>query len=549
MENNKNQIISINSSLANFERQIAIGEKLLGINLTNIEKDQIKEFLVETVSDNYNIVDIISGYFPLTWEIIEIFKDKLNWGRLCNNDYLVWTEEWIDKYFAFIDWESLSENSKMEWDLNLLDKYADYLNFNYIFTSDVDLKLTSDIFAKFKDKIDTEYLNDIDFEYPISFIKDNNAILEWKDLDTYTIEILESFQGNIDWKELSESKKLIVTDELIKRFKHKWTWRDIIKIKRKNGTSTFIRICDTYYKSQTYTNIYYDADVIIDEEFLDQIESGFFWSHLSRDTNFINNNLLLEKFKNNWDWTTLTYNGSVEWTPDLIEKYKDKIDWEVLSLNPYLDWSEELIDKYYDYWSWKILGLNTTLIWNVDFYKKHEYKFRKDFLFFYKEPAFHLDDVYKSNYDILNYFVDYHHFRIIPKFSFNSNLIFYVKDILNWNLFSQYYEWSESEIENYKGLINWSELSRNININWSAELLRNYEDKWDWEQIGWNKSVVNFELSSLKTYVNYLKTKGDISHRYPVKKIRILFLNAIGENDVIDILYNHNSPKAIAHSK
>lgn len=37
MENNNNQIVSINNSLANFERQITIGEKLLG--LINVESD------------------------------------------------------------------------------------------------------------------------------------------------------------------------------------------------------------------------------------------------------------------------------------------------------------------------------------------------------------------------------------------------------------------------------------------------------------------------------------------------------------------------------
>ena len=79
MENNKNQLIPNNNSLASFERQIAIGEKLLGIIFSDSEKNKIKQFLIETVANNYDIAHIISIHFPWTEELIEKYTAKLNW--------------------------------------------------------------------------------------------------------------------------------------------------------------------------------------------------------------------------------------------------------------------------------------------------------------------------------------------------------------------------------------------------------------------------------------------------------------------------------------
>lgn len=547
MENNKNQLIPINNSLANFERQITIGEKLLGIKLSDSEKERIKKFLIEIVSNNYDIIQIISSRFPLTEKLIDKFKYKLNWSALCRNDSVVWTEELIDEYFELIDWESISENSSIEWSEKLLHKYSNYLNFNSVFFNDnPSLKLTLTLYKEFKDKIDIEDLSYVDIElFPKEFIKDNIGVLDWENLKSYTIENLEIFQEKINWDDLSKSEKLTLTDKLIERFKNKWTWDDIIKIERKNGIPTYIRIFETHYFDGTYANIYYDAEIVIDEELLDSINRNFVWSHLSRDTNFKNNYSLIEKFENKWDWTLLTYNNSIEWTSELIEKHKNKIDWEVFSLNPNLQWSEELIELYHDYWDWKILGMNTYLPWSLAFYKKYEHKFQEYFLFFHKEAKFSSDDFYKSNYRLMNYFVDYHFEKHISQVQYDSNLIFYVKDILHWSRFSGTYEWSLVEIEKYKEYINWDALSRNRNLNWSFELLKKYEDKWDWEGIGRNKSVVNFDLSLLTKFVKHIKENDHLSHL----KIKNLFLKFIDKNDVIKILENYQSNQLLNISK
>lgn len=566
MEHNKNQLVPINNSLANFERQIAIGEKLLDIILSDSEKNQIKQLLIDVVVNNYDIIKLISYNYPWSEELIEKFKFKLNWAGICGNDYVMWNEklidkyfefidweslcanyvewneEFIDKYFEFINWESLSVNSNIEWNEKLLNKYSNYLNFNSVFFSEDDgsLQLTPILLKKFIDKIDFKELS-IDYELlPKEFIKKNVDALDWKNLESYTIENLEIFQHKIDWDDLSRNKNLILTDELIERFKYRWSWDEIIKIERKNGIPTYIRVFETRYSDGIYTNVYYDAGNVIDEEFLNALINHSVWSHLSSDTNFANNYTLIQKFENQWNWAFLTRNGSIKWTYELIEKYKNKIDWEIFSLNPHLPWSIDLIEKYTDKWDWKLLGMNTSLPWNLDFYKKYQHKFQDDFLFFCKDCTFRLDEFWIPNRYLTEYHFEWHNNRDILREKFDSDLIFYVKNILDWDYFSRNYDWLPNELEKYKECMNPEKLSSNTNIAWSVDLLKMHEDRWDWERIAWNKSILDFDLNVLTKFINEMTAQGIISYRHPHRRIRSLFFKHVKLNDAIAFLEKYH---------
>lgn len=49
MEENNKSLIIVNSSLAKIEKQIAIGDKLLRLQISNIERESIRKFLIEIV--------------------------------------------------------------------------------------------------------------------------------------------------------------------------------------------------------------------------------------------------------------------------------------------------------------------------------------------------------------------------------------------------------------------------------------------------------------------------------------------------------------------
>lgn len=54
---------------------------------------------------------------------------------------------------------------------------------------------------------------------------------------------------------------------------------------------------------------------------------------------------------------------------------------------------------------------------------------------------------------------------------------------------SEIYPFSANELETYVYKLNFLHLSRNRNIKWSYDLIKQFEDLWDWDSLKENKSV------------------------------------------------------------
>ncbi len=54
---------------------------------------------------------------------------------------------------------------------------------------------------------------------------------------------------------------------------------------------------------------------------------------------------------------------------------------------------------------------------------------------------------------------------------------------------SEIYPFTEKEVETYVNNLNFNHLSRNRNIKWSYNLIKQFEDLWDWDSLKENKSV------------------------------------------------------------
>jgi hypothetical protein len=62
-------------------------------------------------------------------------------------------------------------------------------------------------------------------------------------------------------------------------------------------------------------------------------------------------------------------------------------------------------------------------------------------------------------------------------------------DTLLNKFISEIYPFTKEEIVTYKDKIDFKSLSTNINIKWSYDLIRMFEDKWDWVSLDQNRSV------------------------------------------------------------
>ena len=114
---------------------------------------------------------------------------------------------------------------------------------------------------------------------------------------------------------------------------------------------------------------------------------------------------------------------------EFMQKIATEKAWENLSED--FNWSETLLEKYQDKVDWHLVSENTNIQWTIPMIQK--FKNRIDW----------------------------------DKFSLNAN----DKTI------------TEAVIDAFKDKWNWSELSKNCNLELTHELLEKYADSWDWEEI------------------------------------------------------------------
>ena len=70
-------------------------------------------------------------------------------------------------------------------------------------------------------------------------------------------------------------------------------------------------------------------------------------------------------------------------------------------------------------------------------------------------------------------------------------------------------DWSVELIKEYEHKWGWSNLSKNPSLPWSIELIKEYEHKWDWYHLSWNRS-----LPWSVTLIERYKDNWDWDHNY-----------------------------------
>lgn len=71
----------------------------------------------------------LSGDFQWTEQLLEKYKDMIDWKEILSNRNIVWTPAMLEKFKKLIDWEDLSETG---WETILteesLEQFKDYWN-------------------------------------------------------------------------------------------------------------------------------------------------------------------------------------------------------------------------------------------------------------------------------------------------------------------------------------------------------------------------------------------------------------------------------------
>ncbi|MDR6967917.1 hypothetical protein J2X31_001931 [Flavobacterium arsenatis] len=525
MEQNKNQLIPINNSLASFERQISIGEKLLGLKLSDYEKETIRNFLAEIVLKYFRFH--ISEYYPLSEKLIDKYQDILSWsGLIANENILIpewseWSENLIlkykDKLVGENVWTSLS--LKSFWTISLIEKYKENIDWEY-FSGNGKISWNEEVIDKYIEKWDWTFLS-------------QNINLFW------TSKIINKYVEYWNWESLSRSFNFDCKLELIERYLDKWDWNLISKNSRFPWNLELIEKFSKYIYWENRIYLYENIEI---EESLIEIENYLTSSNI-KDSDILE--FSTEYNGRGFDYIPiltksklldyLSGNHKMNWTDELIEKYENKWNWKKISINPKIHWSSVLIEKYSSKIDWKLICLNN-IPWNIQLIKKFEFSVNWESLS--SNPIFY------DNHLNIEYYAD--HLKNDCIF-FNKDANKYIENLDEWTK-KRYYQIHSEKIKKFKldqnyilknkTLVDWKILSKNQSFEWSVNFINLFIDYWDWKLLSSNKSVV----TNIEIFMHFKDKWEYNSSRWELRSvIRDYMIEYITDADIIKILEKFKS--------
>ncbi len=137
-------------------------------------------------------------------EILNVLKDKdIDWSGISRREEL--TFDVIQLYKDKLDWKILSQSSHIDIsNTKVLETFRDYLDWNFISNS-LNFYLSVDNIEKFQDKLN----------WPVLCRRRDFNITE---------EILEKYATKLDWASISRSGIITFTQKLVDKYKNRWDW-------------------------------------------------------------------------------------------------------------------------------------------------------------------------------------------------------------------------------------------------------------------------------------------------------------------------------------
>jgi hypothetical protein len=268
----------------------------------------------------------------------------------------------------------------------------------------------------------------------------------------WSIELIEHFKDEWDWKELSTNPSLCWSIELISQFDCKWDW---------SGLSC-------------------NESLPWSKELIKKYEHKWDWEKLSLNSKLPWSIELIEEYKYKWNIKELSSHIEIPWSLELIEKFYYKWDWKRLSSNPSLPWSIELIKKYtradneFDWeddgcnWDWRKLSSSSNLPWSIELIMK--FKNYWNWCDLWENENFSQFKLLKNENVI---------FKLIPK----RNSMFSCSGI--WSEISASNEINFEFIDEFQNELNWEILSKNDSLIWTlkeisrfASHLKEFSNLW-----------------------------------------------------------------------
>ncbi len=555
-KNNKKYLSTIkqlNSSLKEDRRNYYLYNEIAEYNNKFVLKPYISNYtyLQLFIKSNSSFIQSISSTkFAVevsNFDIIEIFRHKINFGALSENESIEWSIEFLNKYIEKWNWSKVSLNKKLPWSIELIEKFKNKWVWSELAKNNV-LPWSSKLLYLFE----REFVNKYDVQgnvqddempiYPkwyyfnsetkdaiskntlipwsIDLIRDYEYMLNWDIFSQnenlpWTIELIESFIDKWNWSYLSSNKSILWTEKLISKFERKWDWdvlseneeilwNDNLLIKYSESSLIDQRFdeydgdcINTYMgwnfkKLSTNPSIIWSDDLILRLKVYGNFIEDIHWIPITWTEE------LIDEFQMELNFFHISSWKCVNWTKSLISKYVDKWYWPDLSQNESLPWSTELILEFETKWSFDLLSYNMAIKWdrnmvNIFFDRLNLsiIRFNKSF-----DPNNYDDKFLFSNlpevssinlYNLISSVIAERDYFYLNPYSRPTNDEFYLE--INNLCSGNYYGWNTELLEHFQSELNWEELSQNVCLPWSVSLLEAFKNLWNWNLLSSNESI------------------------------------------------------------
>lgn len=96
----------------------------------------------------------LSGELPWTEQLLEKYKDKVDWKEISTNRIMVWTVPMLEKFKGRVDWDELSgSDNEHLFTAELLERYKNLWNWREL-SRNSSLQLTDELLEQFADRWD-----------------------------------------------------------------------------------------------------------------------------------------------------------------------------------------------------------------------------------------------------------------------------------------------------------------------------------------------------------------------------------------------------------
>lgn len=492
-------------------------------------------------------VEFVRRHLDYKWEwhiLTKRFYATLNINAIGNPK---WIEKWdwvfltknldadkiltnLDDYKEYWDWPHLTVKLDKEFILNNLADFYDYWNWGYLLDKRLDCsdlsfsnylptiaaclsKMPEDDCSNYWTIITRKFTYDeLDDLIRITFNMHMTNIFKWDYLDFYNrdefnlreylkydIELIDwhaisgcnKIEKEFSWDDKLFSEKIWFDDVslFLKDEDFKWDFKELSKVQAFYSRSKVLTIKPRFWdwsyicsispiflKGENFAKNYRRFSKYLDYKVLS-----------TRQDTGLKEQLIEEKISMNWDWDALSMNQSILFSIKFIKEQKDKPwNWQALSARNDIKLDNESLFELSDKdWSWEAISNRTDLVYDADFISH-----------FCDKPLNWL------KISSLNSFIP------------NSFTLSRLKGLqLNWKAISSNPHLDKDVLWDYRDLLDWYAVTRNI-VNCSdSDFLAKYKDYLDWNYIsndpGFNVTDNNLILFKDKVIWDKINQRND----------------------------------------